>query len=146
PETYDLSEPHNFVLVLVDDKANLFVDGKLAIQDFEVVKRPGTYGIALLGKGAKAKCEGRNIWAYQIPNSTAGDTHVSSSKTINKRSGPGTDFDSAGQLKANVETAVSGQAKGSDGLTWWQLDDGSWVREDVVAETGDCASIPIVKR
>src|SRR5262249_53286826 len=115
-ETYDLSEPHNFVLVLIDDKANLFVDGKLVIQDFNVVKRPGTYGIALLGKGAKAKCEGRNIWAYQIPNSTTGDCTVSSSKTINKRNGPGTDFDSAGQLKANVETVVSGQAKGSDGL------------------------------
>ena len=136
----------NVTLSWVDDKANLFVDGKLLIQDFEVVKRPGTYGIALLGEGAKAKCEGRNIWAYQIPASTTGECTVNSSKNINKRGGPGTSFDSAGQLKAGTDAVVIGQAKGSDGLTWWQLDDESWVREDVVTETGDCTSIPIVKR
>ncbi|MEO8610183.1 MAG: hypothetical protein ABI690_19975 [Chloroflexota bacterium] len=145
-ETVDMSEEHNFVLLVVDDKANLFVDGKLQIQDFEVVKRPGTYGIALLGKGKNAKCEGRNIWAYQIPASTNGECTVNSTKNINKRGGPGTSFDSAGQLKAGVDAVVIGQAKGSDGLTWWELDDESWVREDVVTETGDCTSIPIVKR
>jgi len=144
-QTVDLNDSHNFVLVLIDDKANLYVDGQLMIQDFEVVKRAGTYGISLLGKGADAKCEGRNIWAYQIPASTTGDCTVSSSKTVNKRGGPGTNFDSAGQLESGTDAVVSGQAKGSDGLTWWQLDDGAWVREDVVTEVGDCVSVPVVQ-
>lgn len=142
--TVDLGEPHNFVLLLIDDKANLFVDGELLIQDFEVVKRAGTYGIALLGKGADAKCEGRNIWAYQIPASTTGECAVNSSKNVNKRNGPGTSFDNAGQLDSGTDAVVIGQAKGSDGLTWWQLDDETWVREDVVTEVGDCTSIPAV--
>jgi hypothetical protein len=143
--TVDLDEAHNFVLLVIDDKANLFVDGELVIQDFEVVKRSGTYGIALLGKGADAKCEGRNIWAYQIPVSTTGECTVNSSKSVNKRSGPGTSFDNAGQLQAGSDGVVIGQAKGSDGLTWWQLDDETWVREDVVTEVGDCTSIPVVE-
>jgi hypothetical protein len=123
----------------------LFVDGELVIQDFEVVKRAGTYGIALLGKGADAKCEGRNIWAYQIPVSTTGECTVNSSKSVNKRSGPGTSFDNAGQLQSGTDGVVIGQAKGSDGLTWWQLDDETWVREDVVTEVGDCTSIEVVE-
>ncbi len=145
PELVDLDEAHNFVLLVVDDKANLFVDGELVIQDFEVVKRAGTYGIALLGKGADAKCEGRNIWAYQIPTSTTGECVVNSSKTVNKRSGPGTSFDNAGQLDSGTDGVVIGQAKGSDNLTWWQLDDETWVREDVVTEVGDCTGIPVVE-
>lgn len=143
--TVDLDEPHNFVLLVIDDTANLFVDGELVIQDFEVVKRAGTYGIALLGKGADAKCEGRNIWAYQIPVSTTGECTVNSSKAVNKRSGPGTNFDNAGQLQSGTDGVVIGQAKGADGLTWWQLDDETWVREDVVTEVGDCTSIPVVE-
>jgi len=140
----DLGESHHFVLVLVDDTANLFVNGELVIENFTVVKRAGTYGIALIGRGADAKCEGRDIWAYQIPTSTTGTCTVNSSKNINKRGGPGTTFESAGQLQSGSDAVVIGQAKGADGLTWWQLDDQTWVREDVVTEVGDCSGIPVV--
>jgi hypothetical protein len=66
-DTYDLSEEHHILFTLINDKANVFVDGKLAIADFTVDERSGSYGISLTGQGSKAKCEGRDIWAYQLP-------------------------------------------------------------------------------
>ncbi len=65
--TYDLSDEHHILFTLIDDTANVYVDGELAIADFAVDARSGSYGISLTGAGAKAKCEGRDIWAYELP-------------------------------------------------------------------------------
>jgi hypothetical protein len=65
-DTYDLTEQHYLLFTLIDDKANVWVDGKLAIADFAVDERSGSYGIGLTGQGAKAKCEGHDLWAYQL--------------------------------------------------------------------------------
>lgn len=147
PFTVDLDDPHHVLLVMIDDVANVYVDGLLAISNFTVVERSGSYGIALTGRGRDARCEGRDIWAYQIPSTVAaGECVVSSGRAVNKRTGPGTNFDQAGQLPAGTEATVIGQATGADGQTWWQLEDENWVREDVVNAVGDCASVPIVKR
>lgn len=67
---------------------------------------------------------------------------VAAGQTANLRSGPGTNFDRAGTLGANESATVIGQAAGSDGFTWWQLDTGNWIREDVVVETGNCEDAP----
>ncbi len=143
--TVDLDESHHLMLVMIDDIAHVYVDGRLAITGFQVDERAGSYGIALTGKGPDARCEGRDIWAYQVPSSTPGECTVSSSRNVNKRSGPGTNFSSPGQLSAGEEAVVIGQTLGGDGQTWWQLEDESWVREDVVTATGDCAGVPTVK-
>ena len=109
-----------------------------------MIKRAGTYGIALLGK--RDSREMRRSQHLGLPDraSTTGECTVSSNKTVNKRSGPGTSFDNAGQLQSGTDAVVIGQAKGSDSLTWWQLEDETWVREDVVTEAGDCASSPVI--
>lgn len=65
--TYDLEYTHHVILVLVDGRASLFMDGQLVIQDFEVGRRSGSYGISLVGEGKDARCEGRDIWAYELP-------------------------------------------------------------------------------
>lgn len=65
---YDLGDQHHILLTLIDDKANLYVDGKLEIADFTVDERSGSYGISLTGEGSKAKCEGRDLWAYSLPS------------------------------------------------------------------------------
>lgn len=63
--------------------------------------------------------------------------------STNKRTGPGTDNDIAGQL-VNGGLQILGQANGSDGFVWWLLADDTWVREDTVSERGTCNSIPQV--
>lgn len=67
---------------------------------------------------------------------------VSVGNTVNKRSGPGTDFDVAGQLTASDSYNANGQTTGADGYVWWRLTDNSWVRSDVVITTGECSSLP----
>ena len=141
----DLKQPHHILFTVIDDKANVYVDGNLEISNFTVSERSGTYGISLTGRGPKARCDGKNLWAFSVPSVKPGECAVTSTKAANKRSGPGTNFDAAGQLTAGDEVLVIGQAKAKDGKSWWQLKDETWVREDLVTEVGDCANIPIIK-
>lgn len=151
--TVELNVAHHLLIIMVDDVANVYVDGQLAIANFAVVDRSGTFGLALVGSDKNTSCDGRNIWAYEVSgsgggnnSSASGDCTVSSDRNVNKRTGPGTNFDNAGQLQAGDDASVIGQAVGTDGQTWWQLEDENWVREDVVEESGDCEGVPIIKR
>ncbi len=140
-----LTEPHHILFTLIDDVANVYVDGALEISNFKIGERSGTYGIALAGKGPKARCDGENIWAFAVPSVKPGECAINSVKAANKRTGPGTTFAAAGQLAAGDEVIVSGQAKATDGKSWWQLEDETWVRADLVTAVGDCADVPIVE-
>lgn len=66
PLALDLTEPHHVLYLLIDDEMTVFIDGVLIFDKVKVAKRSGTYGIALLGKGQRSRCEGRNIWVYQF--------------------------------------------------------------------------------
>jgi hypothetical protein len=70
---------------------------------------------------------------------------ISGNSAVNQRSGPGTNFDLAGTLTAGANADVDGQATGSDGIVWWRLGEGVWVRSDVVDEAGDCENVLIVQ-
>lgn len=63
---YDISRPVHLLFVLMGDRINVFANGELALADFEVAERSGTYGISLIGKGPRAQCEGNNVWVYQF--------------------------------------------------------------------------------
>lgn len=65
---------------------------------------------------------------------------VRANSAINRRGGPGTNFDRVGQLQANLPQIVIGYENGDDGFTWYQLADETWVREDVIAPDRDCAA------
>jgi len=139
----DLDITHHILFTLIDDSANIYVDGELEIADFKIAERSGTYGIGLIGAGPNARCEGRNIWAYAVPNIQPGECAVSSTSAANKRRGPGTTFDVAGQLTPGEDNLVIGQGQDTEGKKWWQIEDETWVREDLVTAIGDCANIPI---
>ncbi len=64
--------------------------------------------------------------------------------TVNRRSGPGTNYAVKGILDEWETRQIFGQKTGTDGFIWWQLADGSWVREDVVDEQGACKNVPVV--
>jgi WD40 repeat protein len=69
---------------------------------------------------------------------------ITSPSTANLRSGAGTNFDRAGSLSAGQSAEVNGQTIGADGMTWYQLTDGAWVRSDVVNAPDECAAVPVV--
>ena len=87
-----------------------------------------------------------------IPDSVSGavvpDTanpgvcEVTATNNVNRRTRAGTNFNVAGQLEVGNVAAVTGQTTDSSGFIWWQLEDGSYVREDVVVEQGDCQDVP----
>jgi len=62
----------------------------------------------------------------------------------NIRSGPGAEFDQIASRKNNQPLAADGQFNGSDGMIWWRLIDGFWVREDSVTENPTCIALPTV--
>lgn len=80
----------------------------------------------------------------ETTTSTAGCT-FSAPGNANLRGGPGTTFDRAGTLSAGETVEVDGQAQGTDGMTWYRLASGAWVRSDVVGAPADCANVPVVE-
>jgi WD40 repeat protein len=69
---------------------------------------------------------------------------ISAPSNANLRSGPGTNFERAGSLSAGQSAEVNGQAQGADGMTWYRLSDGTWVRSDVVGSPAECGSVPAI--
>lgn len=82
--------------------------------------------------------------ATEVPNISRPlpDCVITARSTVNKRNGPGTNFDSPGQLTSGTSITGLLQTEGTDGFTWWQLDDESWVRSDVVGNSLDCFRLP----
>jgi hypothetical protein len=142
PLGLDLNDPHHFLFLALDDTLTIYVDGELIFDKVAIQSRSGSFGIALVGKGADSRCEGDNIWAYDAPIFIPGLCEVTASGTVNKRSGPGTNFDRAGTLDAGGRVEVMSQAEDDSGFVWYELEDDSWVREDIVSLMGDCGNIP----
>lgn len=142
PFRYIPDEPYHILYVAIRDRVYVYLNGELIISDFEIENRSGAYGIALRGQAPGARCEGNNIWVYQAPFVEPGVCEINATSNVNRRSGPGTNFNQAGQLSAGTILLATGQAESSDGFTWWQLEDDTWVRDDVVNASGDCANIP----
>ncbi|MBZ0282747.1 MAG: SH3 domain-containing protein [Anaerolineae bacterium] len=77
-----------------------------------------------------------------LPSVAASDCFVQPSGEVNMRTGPGTNFDRAGQLLAGDIQPVVAQSINNSGFIWYQLANDYWVREDVVELQGDCQTIP----
>lgn len=69
---------------------------------------------------------------------------VAAPNTVNLRAGAGTTFSVSRTLSPGENANVIGQTTGRDGFIWWNLGEEQWVRADVVTETGNCESVPIV--
>ncbi len=142
-QSYNFDRPVHFIAIVKGNQLELYVDGRRLLSNNNLEVRTGTYGVALIGHGPLARCEGRNIWVYKIPGTAPGECQISSPNIVNKRTGPGTNFDINGQLETGTVTNAVGQARGASGFRWWLLEDGTWVREDVVEAKGDCNALPL---
>lgn len=69
---------------------------------------------------------------------------VSAPNNANLRGGPGTNFGVAGSLAGGQSAEVDGQAQGADGMTWYRLTSGAWVRSDIVGAPSACAGVAVV--
>ena len=140
----EIDRPQHILFIAQDDTLTVYLNGELILEGADIIQRSGTYGVGSTGRGPFAQCVVRNVWVYQAPNFAEGACEISSSNNVNKRSGPGTNFDRQGQIQANITENAVGQTTGSDGFVWYNLGDGSWVRSDVVRAQGDCANLPQV--
>lgn len=136
-----LSDPHHFLIIVVDERMTLYLDGQPIFVEVEIEKRPGVYALVQRGAAQTSRCEGRNMWVYTLPETTnPGLCEMRTVGIVNKRSGPGTNFEIVAELPPQFTATVIGQTEGDDGFTWWQLDDETWVRSDIVAVSGDCGA------
>jgi hypothetical protein len=70
------------------------------------------------------------------------DCDITAISVVNARSGPSAAFSVEGSLLPDTPVKGVAQEVGVDGFTWWQIEGGSWVREDVVTETENCSFLP----
>jgi hypothetical protein len=84
-------------------------------------------------------------WLEPLPGRAAFEPNVcviEALGTINLREEPSTGSALAGQLPDNQMLVVEAQTQGTDGFTWWLLENDAWVRDDIVATSGNCGAVP----
>ncbi len=142
-ERETLDQPHHVLFMLFGDKLTVYLDGEPVVVNMIVRESSGTYGIALIGYGDNARCEGHNIWAWEVdaPIAFGDGCGAIVDREVNLRTGPGTDYDRAGSLTAGQTALIVGKATGSDGFVWWKLESGDWVRSDIVTAGGSCTAV-----
>jgi hypothetical protein len=60
----------------------------------------------------------------------------------NLRAEPNTSAELVGSFEATDRAVAIGQHQDDDGQTWWELEDGSWIRGDRVVGRGSCTFLP----
>lgn len=73
-------------------------------------------------------------------NNYGSDCSVLTTSPVNKRSGPGTNYENVGQTESGTIIPVLGFYL-NDPHPWWYLEDESWVRNDVISLTGACINL-----
>lgn len=138
----DASSSHRLLVIAFGERLIIYVDGE-RMAETSITPNSGHFGLRVRGDGPGATCEVADLWVYRVPNIESGTCDITADNgAVNKRSGPGTGFEIAGILDESATQSATAQRTGEDGLAWWQLDDGTWVREDVVSERGACRDLP----
>jgi hypothetical protein len=70
--------------------------------------------------------------------------YVSATANVNIRRTPATDAELDRALAAGIRAQAIGQLLDEGGFVWWKLSDETWIRSDVVDETGGCDNLPEV--
>lgn len=151
---FDLDQSHQFTVVVIGEEMTVYVDGDIVFERVQVVEREGGFGVALVGAGRRASCEADNVWVYSLDGlefSDNGDngggdvcTVTPVGNSVNVRSGPGTEFAVQSTLNSGDVAVADGQTTAALGAVWWRLEDGGWVRNDTVEESGPCSDLPTV--
>ena len=139
-------------LVVLESPSDQGVNSIAFKPDGTLLASGGSLGGGMLwGTSAKSKSSTATsapettttITTEEMTTSTAGCTFTTPD-IANLRSGPGTSFDRAGALSAGETVEVDGQMQGTDGMTWYRLVNGAWVRSDVVGAPAACANVAVL--
>lgn len=142
PISISLRRPHHLLYIVLEDSLTIFLDGEVIASGIYVDKERGVWGFGVDNGSNGTRCEGRNIWVYEITAFEAGVCTVTAPNTVNRRTGAGTNFAQAGTLAGGEVVAAIAYADDADGYRWYQIQDESWVRSDVVRVNGDCSALP----
>ncbi len=160
-EGIDLADPQHFLVLVSGGQAVVYLNGSLVADNVPVADHEGIFFLLLRGKDPDTVCQARNLWIFQADGelnlgggdstnnssgggggSSSGDCIVIANSNVNQRSGPGTNFNRAGFLNKGEEAVAIAVAEDRDGALWFQLEDETWVRADVVTTEGDCDNLP----
>ncbi len=140
----DLNETQHLLFIAQEDNLTIYLNGERLQDNIEIDARSGSFGIALLGQGSESRCQANTLRAYTAPRITEGLCEVSPVIDINRRAGASTTFAITGIVNAGDFVEVIAQDTDADGVLWYQLVDGDFVREDVVSLSGDCDDLQII--
>ncbi|MEO1289175.1 MAG: SH3 domain-containing protein [Chloroflexota bacterium] len=137
----DLDDTIHLIVVARGEELALYIDGELVLSGYEIYETRGIFGVAMFTDDTGSNCEIRNMWVYDTPFFEPGVCNVVASGNVNQRSGPSTSTEIAGQLSSGETLEVISQTEPGDGFIWYELEDDSYVREDIISLVGDCNDI-----
>ncbi|MEL7433293.1 MAG: hypothetical protein AAFN11_05045 [Chloroflexota bacterium] len=138
----DIDEAVQLTMVVLDNRFYGYVNGELAIEE-NLDRSRGGFAFFLQSGAQNTRCAAENFFAYEIPDHYVfGRCDIVGIGQFNRRGGPSTATAIDGQTVFGEVYEAVGQIEADDGFTWWELDDGAWVREDIVSAQGDCRTLP----
>jgi hypothetical protein len=139
----DLNLVQRVMFLILGERLVVYLDGQ-KVSDREIGIGSGPAGVRVQGNSPGATCEVNDLWVYRLPAEESSQCEIRAARgAVNKRGGPGTQFEIIGVLEDGAASNALQRSLSADGLTWWQLADRSWVREDVVSEQGACRALPV---
>lgn len=143
--TLPLAETVYILATLLNNQLTLFANGILVLDEYDVDIPAGGFAFLYAGADEDSSCETISTFAYTFNDDLVDACIISTDSPINQRSGAGTNFERVTQLQAGSPLEAIGQTIGTDGFTWWLLEDDTWVREDVVNADGFCRVLPTIE-
>jgi hypothetical protein len=124
------------IVAIGEMKVNELVS--IAGQDYNVLQVENATALTTITTLLQnAVCSGGKIFLCSVHS-------ILTDQRVNMRVAPGLNQVWVDFMPLGAEMNVIGQAKDWEDVTWWQLENGYWVRHDIVGETGDCDLVPVV--
>lgn len=139
PDTEAEATSHRILTIARGDQLVTYVDGAFHAYTGPVSGGAGSFGLILNATGRGARCEVSNLWVYALPVDTV--CRVSSTAPVSKHANPGDGDPVVGEVLPGTVYTARLQFLESTGAVWFLLNDDTWVRQDSVLTSGDCANL-----
>ena len=141
----DITQTHHLLVRAMGETATVYLNGELVGESIPITDRVGGYGILVMDEATNSRCNSSNIWAHEVERFEEGVCFVQPVTRSNLRDAPSVQGNLAGTLSSDEAVVSIAKTQADDGFIWWQLEDNTWIRDDLVNETGDCLGISILE-